>query len=89
MNKSKSIVKQASISHLAGIPVHYRIIGVLYKSINRFRLGDEGNGVLLYKHNNYAMALHLFLHYGIPTAISKLISEKLALRQYNNARKIF
>ena len=86
MNKSKSIVKQASILALAGILV--RIIGVLYRSPLTALIGDEGNGYYSTAYNIYAMVL-LISSYSIPTAISKLISEKLALRQYNNARKIF
>lgn len=86
MNKSKSIVKQASILALAGILV--RIIGVLYRSPLTALIGDEGNGYYSTAYNIYAMVL-LISSYSIPTAISKLISEKLALHQYNNARKIF
>ena len=86
MNKSKSIVKQASILALAGILV--RIIGVLYRSPLTALIGDEGNGYYSTAYNIYAMVL-LISSYSIPTAISKLISEKLVLRQYNNARKIF
>ncbi len=86
MNKSKSIVKQASILALAGIMV--RIIGVLYRSPLTSMIGDTGNGYYSTAYNIYAMVL-LISSYSIPTAISKLISEKLALNQYNYARKIF
>ena len=84
MNKSKSIVKQASILALAGILV--RIIGVLYRSPLTALIGDEGNGYYSTAYNIYAMVL-LISSYSIPTAISKLISEKLALRQYNCCRR--
>ena len=81
MNKSKSIVKQASILALAGILV--RIIGVLYRSPLTALIGDEGNGYYSTAYNIYAMVL-LISSYSIPTAISKLISEKIALKEYKN-----
>lgn len=86
MNKSKSIVKQAGILAIAGIIV--RIIGVLYRSPLTAMIGDEGNGYYSTAYNIYAMIL-LISSYSIPTAISKLVSEKLALHEYSNARKIF
>ena len=85
VEKSSSIVKQASILALAGILV--RIIGVLYRSPLKALIGAEGNGYYSTAYNIYALIL-LISSYSIPTAISKLISEKLALKQYNNAKKI-
>ncbi|SEI89206.1 stage V sporulation protein B [Kandleria vitulina] len=86
MNKSKTVVKQAGILALAGIVV--RIIGVLYRSPLTRMIGDLGNGYYSTAYNVYAMIL-LLSSYSIPTAISKLISEKIALEEYGNARKIF
>lgn len=84
-NRSSSIVKQASILALAGILV--RIIGVLYRSPLTAIIHDEGNGYYSTAYNIYALVL-LISSYSIPTAISKLISEKIALKQYKNIRKI-
>lgn len=84
-NRSSSIVKQASILALAGILV--RIIGVLYRSPLTAIIHDEGNGYYSTAYNIYALVL-LISSYSIPTAISKLISEKIALQQYRNIRKI-
>jgi len=86
MDKSQRIIKQASILALAGIIV--RIIGVLYRSPLTAMIGDKGNGYYSTAYNIYSMIL-LISSYSIPTAISKLISEKLVLKQYNNAQKIF
>lgn len=85
MSKSQSIIKQASILAAAGILV--RIIGLLYRSPLNMMIGDEGSGYYSTAYNIYALIL-LISSYSIPTAISKLISEKLALNQYNNAKKI-
>ncbi len=85
MSQSKSIVKQASFLAIAGILV--RIIGLLYRSPLTLMIGDEGNGYYSTAYNIYALIL-LISSYSIPTAISKLVSEKLALNQYNNVQKI-
>ena len=86
MNKSKAIVKQATFLAVASIVV--RIIGVLYRSPLTHMIGAEGNGYYSTAYNIYALVLMLS-SYSIPTAISKLISEKLALNQYDYAKKIF
>ena len=85
MNRSKSIVKQASFLAIAGILV--RIIGLLYRSPLKNMITSEGIGYYSTAYNIYALIL-LISSYSIPTAISKLISEKLALNQYNNVQKI-
>lgn len=85
MNQSRSIVKQASILAVAGILV--RIIGALYKSPLTALISAEGIGYYSMAYNIYALIL-LLSSYSIPTAISKLIAEKLALHQYNNVQKI-
>ncbi|MEG0365405.1 MAG: polysaccharide biosynthesis protein [Coprobacillus sp.] len=85
MNKTGSIVKQASILALAGIFV--RIIGVLYRSPLTELITKEGIGYYSTAYTIYAMIL-LISSYSIPSAISKLISEKLILNQYNNVQKI-
>ncbi len=85
MNRTRSIVKQASILAIAGILV--RIIGVLYRSPLKALITSEGVGYYSTAYNIYALIL-LISSYSIPTAISKLISEKLVLNQYNNVQKI-
>ena len=82
---SRSIVKQASILAIAGILV--RIIGALYKSPLTALITAEGFGYYSMAYNIYALIL-LLSSYSIPTAISKLIAEKLAIHQYNNVQKI-
>ena len=85
MSRSNSIVKQASILALAGILV--RIIGLLYRSPLTAMILDEGNGYYSTAYNIYALVL-LISSYSIPTAISKLISEKIALHEYKNVKRI-
>lgn len=85
MSKSKSIVKQASLLAIAGILV--RFIGVLYRSPLKSIITEVGNGYYSTAYEIYALVL-LLSSYSIPTAISKLISEKNVLKQYNNSKKI-
>ena len=72
MNRTRSVVKQASILAVAGILV--RIIGVLYRSPLTSLISTEGIGYYSTAYNIYALIL-LISSYSIPTAISKLISD--------------
>ncbi len=86
-NKKKDgFVMQAGILAIAGILC--RIIGLLYKSPLTSIIGDEGNGYYGFAYNIYTIIL-LISSYSIPSAISKVIAQKLELREYRNAHKIF
>ncbi|MCR5773159.1 MAG: polysaccharide biosynthesis protein [Butyrivibrio sp.] len=80
------ILKQAGILAAAGIIV--RIIGLLYKSPLTSIIGDEGNGYYNAAYNWYITAL-MIASYSIPSAISKVMSQKFALGQYKSAQKLF
>lgn len=77
---------QAGILAMAGIIV--RIIGILYRSPLTGIIGDEGNGYYSSAYNIYTIIL-LISSYSIPSAISKVIAQRLALREYRNAHRIF
>lgn len=77
---------QAGVLAMAGIIV--RIIGMLYRSPLTSIIGDEGNGYYSYAYNIYANIL-LISSYSIPSAISKVMAQKLALKEYKNAHRIF
>lgn len=83
---SNGILKQAGILAAAGIIV--RIIGLLYKSPLTSIIGDEGNGYYNAAYNWYITAL-MIASYSIPSAISKVMSQKYALGQYKSAQKLF
>ncbi len=83
---SNGILKQAGILAAAGIVV--RIIGLLYKSPLTSIIGDEGNGYYNAAYNWYITAL-MIASYSIPSAISKVMSQKFALGQYKSAQKLF
>lgn len=85
-SNGNNYLKQAGILAAAGIVC--RIIGILYRSPLTSIIGDEGNGYYTSAYNIYTIIL-LLSSYSIPSAISKIISAKLALREYRTAHKIF
>lgn len=85
-SSEQNVIAQASILMVAGILV--RIIGVLYRSPVTSIIGDEGNGYYGIAYNLYSMVL-LISSYSIPMAVSKVVSGKLALKQYKEAHKVF
>lgn len=84
--KGNSFVKQAGILAMAGIIC--RIIGLLYRSPLTGIIGETGNGFYAPAYRIYQMIL-LISSYSIPSAISKVISQRLAVHQYKNAQRIF
>lgn len=84
--KKDGFIVQAGILAAAGILC--RIIGILYRSPLTSIIGDEGNGYYSSAYNFYVIIL-LVSSYSIPSAISKVIAGKLALKEYRNAYKVF
>ena len=86
IKRGDSFIVQAGI--LAGAGIVVRIIGILYRSPLTSIIGDEGNGYYGTAYNIYTIIL-LLASYSIPSAISKVIAQKLALNEYRNAHRIF
>lgn len=84
--KKDSFVLQAGILATAGIIV--RIIGLLYRSPLTSIIGLEGNGYYSSAINMYTIIL-LVSSYSIPSAISKVIAQRLAYKEYRNAQRVF
>lgn len=84
--KDNSFLVQAGILAAAGIIS--RIIGLLYRSPLHRVIGDLGMGYYGTAYEYYNIIL-LISSYSIPAAISKVIAQKLALREYRNAHRIF
>lgn len=84
--KKNSFVLQAGILAAAGIIV--RIIGLLYRSPLTSIIGLEGNGYYTNAINIYTIIL-LISSYSIPSAISKVIAQRLAYKEYRNAQRVF
>lgn len=65
-----------------------RFLGFVYRLPLTNMLGDEGNGIYGMGYYIYTFLL-ILSSAGLPAAISKLVSERLALRQYRNAHRVF
>ena len=85
-SRKNSFIVQAGILAAAGIIS--RLIGLLYRGPLHGVIGDLGLGYYQSAHNYYTIIL-LISSYSIPSAISKVIAQKLALREYRNAHRIF
>ncbi len=85
-SKKDGFIIQAGILAAAGILC--RMIGLLYRSPLTAVIGDEGNGYYQSAFNIYTMIL-LISSYSIPSAISKVIAQKLSVRDYVNAHRVF
>lgn len=77
---------QAGILAAAGIIS--RIIGLLYRSPLNAIIGELGLGYYQAAYGFYTIIL-LISSYSIPSAISKVIAGKLAVKEYKNAHRIF
>ena len=75
--KNDGFIMQAGILAITGILV--RVIGILYRAPLTGIIGDEGNGYYTSAYNIYTIIL-LISSYSIPSAISKVIAQRLALR---------
>ena len=82
----ESFLFQASILAAAGLIS--RIVGLLYGSPLAAVIGDLGSGYYQAAYSIYTIVL-LISSYSIPSAISKVIAQKLAVREYRNAHRIF
>ena len=84
--KDSNFVVQGSILAIASIVV--RIIGIAYRIPMINIIGDEGMGYYGTAFNVYNIAL-LLSSYSLPLAVSKMVSARLANKQYRNAERIF
>ncbi len=84
--RKDSFILQAGILAAAGFIS--RIIGLLYVSPVARIIGPVGQGYYESAYNYYAIVL-MISSYSIPSAISKVIAQKLSLREYRNAHRIF
>ena len=85
-SKKDGFMVQAAILAAAGFLS--RIIGLLYAVPLYQIIGEEGNGYYATAYDIYFMIL-LISTYSIPTAVSKVISQRLAVEEYKNANKLF
>lgn len=82
----KNLLMQGSILAAAGIVT--RLIGLLYRVPMANMLGAEGNGIYSVAFGIYNITLTLS-SYGLPLAVSKIISQRIANKEYRNANHVF
>ncbi|MCL2708892.1 MAG: polysaccharide biosynthesis protein, partial [Defluviitaleaceae bacterium] len=73
---------------MAAASLFVRFIGFLYRLPLTTLIGDEGNAYYAAGYNIYTFAL-ILSSMGLPAAISKLVSERIALKQFKNAHEVF
>lgn len=84
--KTSDFLKQGGV--LAAASILVRMIGLLYRIPMANILGDEGNGIYSAAFEIYNILL-IISSYGMPMAVSKMVSAKCAQRCYKDAYHIF
>jgi len=72
---------------LAAAGIFARILGFLYRIPMQNLLGDSGTGVYGQSYSLY-MFFFVISSAGMPSAISKMVSTRVVLKQYSNALKV-
>lgn len=85
-SSNAAFIKGATILALTGVAA--RVIGAAFRIVLAAILGDEGIGLYMYAYPIYSTLLVVSTA-GIPVALSKLIAEKIALHDYNEALRVF
>lgn len=83
---TSGFLKQGSI--LAATSIIVRIIGLVYRIPMANIIGDEGNGIYSAAYEIYNILL-IISSYGMPMAVSKMVSAKLAEKRYRETDRIF
>lgn len=84
--KNTTVVREAAF--LMAAQLLCSVIGLVYRSPLHLIIGDAGDGYYQYAYEWYTIIL-LISSYSIPTAISKVMADRLAVRRYKDAQKVF
>lgn len=84
--KEQSVAKGFSVLASAGIIV--KLLSLLYIPFLLAIIGDEGNGIYAATYQVYVL-IYVISNSGIPVAISKLVSELVAVGNYKDAIRSF
>lgn len=80
------ILRGAAVLGLAGLLV--KILGAVFRIPLQALIGEEGMAYYGYAYPLYSLFL-VIATAGIPVAISRLVSEKIALKDYDGAHRVF
>lgn len=86
MAQKSKLLKNASFLMVAALIS--KVIGLVYKSPLSEIVGEVGIGYYGLAQNAYLILL-MIASFSIPQAVSKVISERLAFKEYRNAQKFF
>ena len=84
--KEANFLIQGSILAIASVVV--RLIGIVYRIPLTNILGDGGNSAYSNAYAIYSL-IWMIASFGIPTAVSKMVAERLGNRQEYNADRVF
>ena len=84
--KGSNFIVQGSILAIASIVC--RLIGIVYRIPMTNAIGSDGIGIYSTAYNIYFIFL-LISSYSLPTAVSKMVSERVSLHRYKDAQRIF
>lgn len=87
-NKAEGFMKSVLILMISQLFI--KLLGFVYRVYltNREGFGDEGNAIYSGGYQIYALLLTIS-SIGVPNAISKLVSEKVAIGDHKGAHRIF
>lgn len=86
MTQKNNLLRNASFLMIAALIS--KVIGLLYKSPLSESVGEIGIGYYGLAQNAYLILL-MIASFSIPQAVSKVIAERLAFKEYKNAQKFF
>ena len=85
-NQSAKVIRQGSFLVIASLAVN--VMNLAYRIPITRLWGDQGMGIYSDAYQIYTYFLVL-ASYGIPATMSKMISERLARKEYRNAQTVF
>ena len=85
-NKGNKFIKGAAILGIAGVVI--KLLGAVFRIPLTNWIGDDGMSYYGFAYSIYG-ALLVLSTAGIPVAISRMVSERIAVGEYKNAHKVF
>lgn len=85
-NKGNRFIKGAAILGIAGVVI--KLLGAVFRIPLTNWIGDDGMSYYGFAYSIYG-ALLVLSTAGIPVAISRMVSERIAVGEYKNAHKVF
>lgn len=85
-NKGNKFIKGAAVLGIAGVVI--KLLGAVFRIPLTNWIGDDGMSYYGFAYSIYG-ALLVLSTAGIPVAISRMVSERIAVGEYRNAHKVF